>query len=141
MSDPSFSARGIEMPFEIVNADGYLYARLYGVFTPQDLNQLAIETEQREAEAISPQDRIGDLTAVEQFQVGFDQIYSFAIRRSAQRFSRTVRSAIVVREPVQLGIARMYKSCIDNPQIELRIVNSVFEAIEWFAELRRPVTG
>ena len=54
------------------------------------------------------------------------------MRRSLQRFSRVVKSAIVVQEPVQFGIARVYEALNENPQIQLRILHSVAEANEWF---------
>ena len=77
-----------------------------------------------------------DLTEVERFEVGFREIYDFAIRRSVQGFSRVVKSAIVVRDPVQHGMARMYELLNDNPQIWVRILRSVTEAKEWFADPR-----
>jgi hypothetical protein len=79
-------------------------------------------------------DRITDLTAVERFDVGFREIYYFAIRRSAQRFSRGVKSAIIVQDLAQAGIALVYEALNENPQIQVRILQSIAEAREWFAE-------
>jgi hypothetical protein len=120
------------MPFELTTPGAILFARIFGVFTPLELNQLATEAEIAEASQPISLDRITDLTAVERFEVGFREIYSFAIRRSKQRFSRVVKSAIVVHEPVQFGIARIYEALNENPQIELRILRNVAEATEWF---------
>ena len=88
-----------------------------------------------------PLDRITDLTAVECFDVGFREIYYFAIRRSAQRFSRVVKSAIVVHDPEQQGIARVYEALNENPQIQIRILRSVTEATEWFADPKGAPNG
>ena len=120
------------MPFEVTVTDAILFARLHGVFTPQELNHLAAEAEIAEASHPVSLDRLTDLTAVERFEVGFREIYYFAIRRSSQRFSRVVKSAIVVQEPVQHGIARMYEALNENPQIQIRILRSIAEAKEWF---------
>src|SRR6476619_6883384 len=122
------------MPFELTTPGAVLFARVFGVFTAPELNQLATEAEIAEASHPVSLDRITDLTAVERFEVGFQEIYSFALRRSAQRFSRVVKSAIVVQEPVQFGIARVYEALNANPQIQLRILRSVTEAVEWFAD-------
>ena len=122
------------MPFELTTPGDVLFARVFGVFTAPELNQLATEAEIAEASHPVSLDRITDLTAVERFEVGFREIYYFAIRRSAQRFSRVVKSAIVVHDPVQLGIARVYEALIENPQIQIRILRSVTEATEWFAD-------
>jgi len=95
---------------------------------------MAAEAEIAEASHPVSLDRITDLTAVECFDVGFREIYYFAIRRSAQRFSRMVKSAIVVQDPDQHGIARVYEALNENPQIQIRILRSVTEATEWFAD-------
>ena len=122
------------MPFELTTPGPILFARLFGVFTAPELSHLATEAEIAEASHPISLDRITDLTAVERFEVGFREIFFFALRRSAQRFSRVVKSAIVVQEPVQLGIARMYEALNENPQIQIRILGSVTEAKEWIAE-------
>src|SRR5262245_47770386 len=96
------------MPFELTTRGPLMFARLYGVFTAPELNHLAAEAEIAEASHPVSLDRITDLTAVEQFEVGFREIYYFALRRSVQRFSRVVKSAIIVQEPVQHGMARVY---------------------------------
>src|SRR3954454_4048862 len=121
------------MPFELTTPGAVLFARVFGVFTAPELNHLANEAEIAEASHAVSLDRITDLTAVEHFEVGFREIYYFAIRRSTQRFSRVVKSAIIVQEPVQLGIARVYDALNENPQIQIRILRSVAEATKWFA--------
>ena len=121
------------MPFELTTHRAVLFARISGVFTAPELNLLAAEAEHAEDSHPISLDRITDLTAVQRFEVGFREIYSFAIRRTTQRFSRVVKSAIIVKEPVQLGIARVYHSLNENPQIHVRILRSVAEAEEWFA--------
>jgi hypothetical protein len=122
------------MPFELTTPGAVMFARVFGVFTPPELNHLAWEAEIAEASHPVSLDRITDLTAVERFEVGFREIYYFAIRRSAQRFSRRVKSAIIVQEPVQFGMARVYEAVNENPQIQIRVLRSVIEATEWFAD-------
>lgn len=122
------------MPFELTIPGTVMFARVFGVFTAPELNHLATEVEIAEASHPVSLDRITDLTAVKHFEVGFREIFYFAIRRSAQRFSRVVKSAIVVQDPVQFGVARVYEALNENPQIQLRILRSVTEATEWFAD-------
>lgn len=123
------------MPFELTTHGDILLARVFGVFTAAELDRVATEAEIAEASHPVSLDRITDLTFVERFEVGFREIYYFAIRRSEQRFTRVVKSAVLVQEPVQYGMARMYQSLNVNPQIELRILRSQTEAEAWFAGL------
>src|SRR6476646_9906289 len=102
------------MPFELTTPGHVLFARVFGVFTPPELNHLASEAEIAEASHPVSLDRITDLTAVERFEVAFREIYYVALRRSAQRFSRVVKSAIIVQDSVQLGIARNYEALNEN---------------------------
>lgn len=122
------------MPFELTTPGAVLFARVFGKFTAPELTNLADEAEIAEASQSRALDRITDLTAVESIEVGFREIFHFAMRRSSQRFSRDVKSAIIVRNPAQFGIAHMYESLNENPQIRVRIVTSVAEAEEWFAD-------
>src|SRR4051812_1511198 len=98
------------MPFELTTYGAILFARVFGVFTELELNDLATEAEIAEASHPISLDRITDVSAVERFEVGFREIYYFALRRSTQRFSRLIKSAIVVQKPVQFGIARVYEA-------------------------------
>jgi hypothetical protein len=124
------------MPFELTTPGTILFARVFGVFDARDLNRLATEAEIAEATHPVSLDRITDLTAVAQFEVGFQEIYDFAVRRRVQRFSRVVRSAIIVQKSVQYGIARVYEALNENPEIQIRILQGVAEAKEWFADPR-----
>jgi hypothetical protein len=129
-------SRGVSaMPFELTTPGGFFFARISGMFTAPELNRLTTEVEIAEALHPVALDRITDLTTVELFEVSFRDIYNFAVRRGAQRFTRVVKSAIVVCEPVQFGMARMYEALNVNPQIKLRIVRSVADAKKWFTEI------
>jgi hypothetical protein len=121
------------MPFEIRNHGGYFHVRFHGIITAADLDRFADEAEAAEDSIPTALDRVTDLTSVEQFNVHFPDVEMLAARRRARRFSKPVKSAIIVRERVQLGLARMFQTLNDNPQIEIRIVHSVAEAENWFA--------
>jgi hypothetical protein len=124
------------MPYQFTTPDDIVLVRLFGVFTPRELDRLGTEAEIAEATHAVSRNRITDLTDVERFEVGFREIFNFAIRRSVQRFTRVVKSAIVARKPVQIAMARIYESVNVNSQIRVRIVSSVAEATEWFADLK-----
>jgi len=122
------------MPFEITIQDDYFVFRLYGVVTSVDLDRIASEVEVLEDSIPTAIDRITDITSVERFDVGFPAVNILAGRRSVRQFSKPVKSAIIVRESVQFGLARMYQMLNDNSQIEIRILRSVTEAKDWFAD-------
>lgn len=119
------------MPFEITNLGNHFLVKLYGVLTPDDLTRLAVEAEVAEDSVPEALDRITDMGAVERFDIGFPSVRTLAERRKKRAFSRPVKSALIAREPVQVGLARMFQSLNTNPMIEIRIVSSMQEAEEW----------
>ena len=121
------------MPFEISVESDFLFARLYGVITAADLDKIASEVEVIEDSLPTSMNRITDITAVEQFEVGFPDVNILAERRRTRVFSQPVKCAIIVREPVQFGLARMFQMLSDNSQIEVRILYSATEAKDWFS--------
>jgi hypothetical protein len=121
------------MPTELTNQGDFLLARFYGVVTVAELVQAASELEVVEDSIPTPMDRIIDLTAVERFEFGFSAVSFVASQRRVRRFSKSVKSALIVSDPVQFGLARMFQTMNDNPQIEIQILPSVAQARDWFA--------
>lgn len=119
------------MPFDIKNLGTHLLVSLHGRMTPQDLARLADEAEAVEDSLPAALDRISDLTGVTEFDVGYTEVRVLAVRRRMRTFDRNVKSAIVAPSPIQVGMARMFQSLNDNPQIEIRIVASMKEALTW----------
>ena len=122
------------MPFEITDEPDCICARWFGVITEADARRFADEVEAREDAATTMVNRITDITAVERFDIGFPTIFDLAVRRKARHFPNRFKSAVVVREPVQLGLARMFQTLNDNPQIEIHLVHSMEEALEWLGD-------
>jgi hypothetical protein len=128
------------MPFEITNQGDFLFGRFYGVITAADLDRLATEVEVMEDSIPTAMDRISDLTAVDRFEVGYPAIFILAARRRLRQFTKPVKSAIIVQDPVQFGLARMFQTLNDNPQIAIQILHSVTEAKKWFTDGREKGT-
>lgn len=120
------------MPIEITEKGTYFLARWYGVITAGDLVRLASEAETLENALPEPLDRIADISEVSSFEIGYPELSALAERRRARKFSHSVKSAIIATSPVQVGLARMFQTLNDNPQIEIRVLRSVEEALNWF---------
>src|SRR3954470_11599384 len=109
------------MPFQITNKGDYFFSWFFGVITPEELDRFADEAEAAEDSVPASIDRITDLSAVERFDVGYAAINALAKRRRQRRFTKTVKSAIITRDATQLGIARMFQTLNDHPQIDIRL--------------------
>jgi hypothetical protein len=121
------------MPFEITNQGSYLLLRLVGVVTATDLLRAVEELEQIEGALPTALDRVTDVSNSERLDFHFDAVHDVADRRRQRVLKNPVRSALVAGRPVQVGYSRMFQILNNNPQIEIRIVDTMAEAMAWFA--------
>jgi len=124
------------MPYELTVQGDHYFLRFVDAMTQADLERLPDEVKALEDSLPEDLDRITDITAVESFEIGFPDMHAIAARRRARTFRNPVRSALVVRDPVAVGFARMFQTLNDNPQIEIRIVPPLEAARAWIAEPR-----
>jgi hypothetical protein len=122
------------MPFETSDQGPYLYTRFFGVLTPDDLVTVAVELERLEDAARVSKDRIADVTALDEVEIAFPDVLLLANRRLSRTFTRRVKSVVVARKSVHIGFARMFQTLNEHPQIDIRIVPSMDEALKWLAE-------
>jgi hypothetical protein len=104
---------------------------MYGILTRQDLTDLlaASDAIDRRHDRIPP--RLTDLRGVTEFQVSFAQLSGLAAARTAARFPNAFRSALLVSSPAQLGMANMYRTLNDNPQISIEVFEDEAAALAW----------
>jgi hypothetical protein len=124
------------VPFEIRDEGGFHTARLFGVLDMKELDAITSEVERME-EAGTIADRLTDLTGLERIDVGFEEVFGLALRRSQRPIRAPVRSALVASKPVQFGFARMFQMLNDNPRIQIRIFGTLQEAQQWLRSSRR----
>ncbi len=128
------------MPFEIRDEGRFYLARLSGVLDRADLDAVTTEIERLEDEG-PPKDRVTDLTALTRIDVGFEEVFGVAVKRAQRRVSAPIRSALVAKQPVHYGFARMFQMLNDNPRIQIRIFPTVEEALQWLDSPRGAPRG
>jgi len=122
------------VPFTLRYQDGLIRVRLQGTMSAADLAGLAAAAQEAE-DSLSPlPDYLTDLTGVTRLDIGFAQVFELAQRRLERVFPNSFRSALVAGTPAQLGIARMYQTLNDHPQVTVRIFPDVAGALAWLAE-------
>ena len=120
------------MPYEIEEHPNYLLLRLLPVLTKADLDRASADLAKLEAKFPAPRNRITDLTSLETIDVGFPDIEMVAKRRREVKLPKQIRSVLVASRPIQFGFARMFQTLNDNPNIDLRIMKTLDEAVRWF---------
>ena len=119
------------MPFDVVMEGARMSIRVHGTVTAQDLVDLVEQVAALESAQPTAPDRIVDVTEAEAMNAGFPEMLGLAQRRRAAELRNPIRSAVVTSNDVQYGMARMYQTLNDHPQITLRIFKSLSEATDW----------
>jgi hypothetical protein len=104
-----------------------------GTLTPADLEAVADAMLAVEEEGTYTPHRLTDLRGVTQPMVGYAEVAQPAERSRNRPLVAPIRSAILVGQPVQLGLARMFQILNDHPQITLRIFEDDGAARAWIA--------
>jgi hypothetical protein len=104
-----------------------------GTLTPADLEALGDAILAVEEEGTYTPHRLTDLREITEPMVGYAEMAQLAERSRNRRLAAPIRSAILVGQPVQLGLARMFQILNDHPQITLRIFEDEGAARAWIA--------
>lgn len=108
-----------------------LRVTLFEALTPGDLAEIMREADEIERNLDPVPHRITIQNGVTDIQIGYKEIKAFAWHRREIRFPNVFRSAIVVSSPVQRGLARMFQTLNNNPQIVIEIFDDEGAALEW----------
>lgn len=77
--------------------------------------------------------RITDMTGITDFGIGFPDVLTLAETRRRLKFPNSFRSAIIAPRSEHYGVARMFQTLNDNPQIDIRIFMDKAAAHEWIS--------
>jgi hypothetical protein len=119
------------MPYKIATVGTYVEMRFVGAVSSQDIRDCLAELEQIESRSTPVPDRITDLSESEMVNISFDVLDELARRRTTTVLKNKVRSAIFAPRPVQYGLARMFQTLNDNPNIVVHVFWDGGHARNW----------
>lgn len=107
------------------------------MLTDEDLRGIAVAATEIEGESFPVPSRITDMTGVTELQIAYAGVQELAAKRRAIAFPNAFKSAIVVTGQAQLGMARMFQTLNDNPQITIEILTDYPTALSWVRSQER----
>jgi hypothetical protein len=113
--------------------DGIIRIDFSAVVSTRDFSELTPTVEALERTTDTVPHRITDFSQSEGMNVGFPEIMALAVRRKAQHFPNSFKSAVVAPQPVQVGIARMFQMLNDHPKITIEVFPDLPSALAWLA--------
>jgi hypothetical protein len=117
--------------FTIAIEPEFVLLTLTGELTEQDLRGFAAAADEIEGARDPVPHRITDMTGVTDFKIAYPDVQALAKHRRMRIFPNAFKSAIVVAGPTQFGMARMFQTLNDNPQIKIEIFNDHASALAW----------
>lgn len=119
------------MTIEAEFTEGLLVIRCTGTVTASDLRPMPMLTTAFDASRPVTPDRLIDLRGVEAFEIGFAELLDVVRERRDATLSGPTRAAFVTAGSVQYGMARMFQSLNDNPDITVEIFEDPAAARAW----------
>ena len=122
------------MSFSVVMDGDLLRVRLTDAVTHEDLVALVTVVADLERGRDVVPHRITDMRNIRDLQIAYPDVQELADDRKARRFPNSIKSAIVVGSSAQMGMARMFRTINDNPQISIEIFEDEAAALKWLRE-------
>lgn len=120
------------MPFTLRYDDpDVIRLALMGILTRDDLRGMIAAVEVIERDAVRAPHRLVDATGLTAGDATFQDFLDVTSRRREVAFRNPFRCAVVAREPVHFGFARMFQTLSDHPQIAVRIFEDEGAALAW----------
>jgi len=119
------------LSFRIAIEPGLIRVIMYGALTREDLDGIASAADDIERDRDPVPHRLADMTGVTEMQVAYPEVKTLAEHRRTIVFPNEFKSAIVIRTPVQRGMARMFQTLNDNPKITIQIFDDKAAALRW----------
>lgn len=122
------------MPCEISFEGETLRIDFVDVVTNQDFTDAAARVEELEVQGPVVPHRISDLSRTTGLNFGFPVLFAFTERRKTMRFRNTFKSAIIATRTVHVGVARMFQTLNQHPQITIEIFPDLASAQAWLTQ-------
>ena len=119
------------MSYRLVVEPGMIRLTLSGTLTSEDLVAMADEVDETERGLAVVPHRITIMSDVGKLEIDYRSVKTLADRRRTTTFPNAFKSAIVTATAAQTGMAQMFRTLNDNPQITVEVFGEERAALEW----------
>lgn len=110
-----------------------LHVTFSGLLTREDLGRVGEQVLEIEGPDGFLHPRLIDISSITAASIGFDAVSRLTDQRRGVTLPNATKSAIVAREPLQLGFARMFQNLNDHPQITVEVFRDRAAVMSWLA--------
>lgn len=119
------------MAVEIAMQGDILCITLTGTLHETDLHEIGSSVAAIENSLSIAPPRLADLSGLQKVSVGYAEMSILAEQRRNSALANSIRTALLVKTPVQMGMARMFQTLNDHPRITLEIFEDRERALSW----------
>lgn len=119
------------MPITTQLRDNFIESVWHDDITTADLEQLLRAIQDFEGRLPVALDRLSDMSGAQALQFHSNYIIAMGQARQQAKLKNPVKSAIIATTPEQYGVARMFQTYNQNPDIHITIFRERLPAYEW----------
>jgi hypothetical protein len=122
------------MPYSIEKIPGLIKVTYWGTLNKEDV--LGVIDHSFNGKVTDNSDRIEDMRNLHSVQTGYADLIEVTKQLHGLQLPRTVKTALLTSNALQYGVARMFQSILDHPQMKLEIFTNEKEAMNWLQQPR-----
>jgi hypothetical protein len=123
------------MAFSIHTSAKYIRVIYSGTLTNTDIQGVLKDSIGVSGNELNLINRIEDMRELHGIKIGFDELMDFTSYLRTIQMPHTVKTAILTGNTLQYGIARMFQTILEHPQMDIKIFSNEEEARTWVAAL------
>ena len=123
------------MSYSIDTSDKFIRVTYEGTLDNKDIQGVLRDGLIKDGKELNLINRIEDMRKLKGITIGFDELRGFTESLRTIQLPQTVKTAILTGNPLQYGIARMFQSILEHPQMKIEIFSNEEEANNWLSAI------
>jgi hypothetical protein len=121
------------MSYSIDKSSEFVRVTYVGSLDNNDIQGVLKDSLMKEGDDLRLTNRIEDMRQLHGIKIGFDELMDFTNSLRAIQLPMVVKSAILTNNMLQYGIARMFQTILEHPQMVIKIFSDEEKAYQWLS--------
>ena len=123
------------MPFTVEKNTQLIRVTYTGTLDNKDITGVLQDSLTMDGSELNLINRIEDMRNLRGIKIGFDDLMDFTKTLRTIQLPKVVKSAILTGNPLQYGIARMFQTILEHPQMSIKVFSNEEEALRWISTI------
>jgi hypothetical protein len=123
------------MPYSIDTSTKFIKVTYSGTLDNNDIQGVLKDSLIVGGNELNLINRIEDMRELYGIKIGFDELMDFTENLRTIQLPHAVKTAILTGNSLQYGIARMFQTILEHPQMAIKIFSNEEEACKWVSAI------